>query len=342
MEWQMSSNPETLSGWPIVGHEWAVRQLQLAVTHDEVPHALLFTGPESVGKFTLARTVAAALLCKGDAELPPCGGCLSCRKLNSGNHPDFLFIEADVKGGALKIDQIRDVERFLSLTPNESRCKVALIADFERATIGAANALLKTLEEPPGYAHLMLLAQDAELLLPTIVSRSRQIGLRPLGRQQVEEALIARWAVAPEQAERLARISGGRIGWAVRAVTDPAYQEQMEQALTAMLAVLAQDLPTRFETAQEMGRDDAHLPETLEYWLTGWRDVLLIQTDNAVKMTYREHANVLEKIAAQVDVARTLAMIQALEKAQQALQRNVNTQLLLENLLLDFPGIDRV
>ena len=133
-----------MTKWAVIGHDWAVRQLQTAVAHDEVPHALLITGPESVGKTTLARTLVAALLCQLREGDRPCSTCLACRKLASGNHPDFMMIAPEEQGGSLKIDQIRSVERFLTLTPNESTHKIALINNFERATIGAANALLKT------------------------------------------------------------------------------------------------------------------------------------------------------------------------------------------------------
>ncbi len=325
--------------WHIVGHEWAVRQLQTAIEHDEVPHALLISGPDNVGKMTLARLVAGALLCKGQADERPCGVCLACRKLASGNHPDLMLVEPEEEDGALKIDQIRAVERFLALTPNESPRKIALIAAFERATIGAANALLKTLEEPPAYAHLILLAQDADGLLPTIVSRSQQIVLRPLATATVEQALREQWNVPAEQATRLARISGGRIGWAIRAATDVVYHQRMENALALLLDVLHQDLPARFDTAQALIRDaSVNVSETLEYWLTGWRDVLLIQTGNAERAIHQQHHTTLTQIAQHVPLPATVSTLKAVEGCQEALQRNANAQLALENLLLNLPG----
>jgi len=328
-----------MNPWHIVGHVWAVRQLQTAIERDEVPHALLISGPDNVGKMTLARLLAGALLCKGQADERPCGVCLACRKLASGNHPDFMPVEPEEEGGALKIDQIRAVERFLALTPNESARKIALINAFERATIGAANALLKTLEEPPAYAHLILLAQDAEVLLPTIVSRSQQIVLRPLATTTVEQALRERWNVPAERAAHLARISGGRMGWAIRAATEAAYHQRMEDALALLLALLDQDVPTRFDTALALTRDaSVNVGETLEYWLTGWRDVLLIQTDNAKRAVHQQQHTALTQIAQHVPLPATVRTLKALEGCQEALQRNANPQLALENLLLNLPG----
>lgn len=325
--------------WPVVGHDWAVRQLQLAVARDDVPHALLFTGPESVGKMTLARVLTATLFCTGTENARPCGTCLACRKLDSGNHPDFLLVTPETRGGSLKIDQIRAVERFLALTPNESAHKVALIEGFGQATTGAANALLKTLEEPPAYAHLFLLAQDADLLLPTIVSRSQHLALRPLSRAVVEEALVERWHVPAEQAGYLARVSGGRMGWAVRAATDPDAQQRMSDALAMLIALLGQDVPSRFDVAQTLARDaDIELDEVLEYWLTGWRDVLLMQTENGDDVTYLKHRDALSRIAQRVSLDATVAAIKALENCREALRRNANTQLQVENLVLSLPA----
>ncbi len=325
--------------WPVFGHRWAVKQLQHAIETSEVPHALLITGPESVGKHTLARQLVAAMLCRAELEERPCGQCLSCRKLVSGNHPDYLEIMSSDRTAHLRIEQIREVERFLSLTPNESPCKIALVGDFERTTIGAANALLKTLEEPPTYAHLILLATDADLLLPTIVSRTQQLVLRPLATQEVASALTSTWGVEGERAGHLARLSGGRIGWAVRAATDPGAATSMETALDDLVSVLYEDLPARFARAQDLARDSAVLAETFEAWLTFWRDVLLQQTGNVGAMVNLERRELLQLVGTTVDVATTLRILTELEGAQEAVLANANAQLLVENLLLELPTL---
>lgn len=325
--------------WPVVGHRWAAQQLRHALGTGEVPHALLITGPESVGKYTLARQLVAAMLCRADPEERPCGQCLSCRKLVSGNHPDYMEVVSSDRTAHLRIEQIREVERFLSLTPNESSCKIALIGDFERATTGAANALLKTLEEPPAHVHLILLATDADLLLPTIVSRTQQLVLRTLPTQEVESALISMWGVEEERAGHLARLSGGRIGWAVRAAADPEAATPMETAVEALALILYEDLPSRFARAQDLARDSAVLAETLEAWLTFWRDVLLEQTGNVGALVNLEQLELLVSVGKAVDVTTTLRVLTELEEAQEAVLANANAQLLVENLLLELPSL---
>ena len=203
----------TSANWPVSGHDWAVLSLDRAVSADRPAHAYLISGPPQIGKATLARSLALALDCQAAESARPCGQCRSCQLINAGKHPDAQLIEPD--GARVKIDQVRALQHDLALRPIEGRYRVAIFDQFETATIEAQNALLKTLEEPPDYVVLIVLAADPELLLPTIVSRCQQMPLRPLTIAQVREALIKQWNVEPDQANLLAHFSGGRLGWAV-------------------------------------------------------------------------------------------------------------------------------
>ncbi len=329
-----------MENWGMIGYDWAVQQLQKAIAAGVLSHALLITGPESIGKHTLASALARALLCQDpNPARRPCGACSACRRVVSGNHPDLRLVEPETEGRGVKIEQIRDVESFLALTPNESTHKIALISDVELMNPNASNALLKTLEEPPAYAHLILLATDAGTLLPTIVSRSQHLPLRPLDAAIVAQGLIAHWGVDETQAGRLARLSGGRMGWAVRGLTEPSHLQEMETALEQLFALVSADLPTRFEMARALTQNSTHLVQTLEYWRLGWRDVLLLQHGNPQEIMFLEQRITLEGLASRLDVTSTTHVLHALASAQANLLRNANTRLLFEALLLEWPQL---
>lgn len=329
-----------MNHWGIIGHQHAVQQMQLAVKRQEVPHALLITGPDSVGKRTFALKLAQAMHCTAEnAEQRPCDQCSACRRVNSGNYPDLRVITPEEGKRGVKIDPIRALIQFLTLTPIESQYKIGIITTFEHIVPNAANALLKTLEEPPSYAHLILLATDAELLLPTIVSRCCQITLRPLSRPEIVAGLVAQRGSSPEEARRLARLSGGRVGWAIRALQQPEFLRRQSEALQLLFKVLQSEIPTRFDLAQELARDALQVRETLDYWQASWRDVLLLQTGNADQITYLEERTTLEEIAGTVTLDVTAQILQRLTTALEDLFRNANTRLLVESLFLNLPQL---
>jgi DNA polymerase-3 subunit delta' len=326
---------EANNSWGIVGHAWAVKLLRQAVEAGSVSHAYLFTGLPGVGKMTLARALAAALLCQG--EDAPCGDCRGCRLVASGNHPDLHVIESERPGESLKIDQVRDLQRQLSLTPLEGRWRVAVLRRFEEATTSAANALLKTLEEPPSYVVLAVLARDADTLLPTIVSRCQQVSLRPLPAARVERALVERWGAEPEQAKLLAHLSGGRLGWAVRTLEDSAGLQRRAQRLDELGELLNAPTTARFRYANRLARDPVATQETLNLWLGWWRDVLLLAAEADAPLTNVDRQNALHDHARRYGVARSTAMVKALRNSADHLKRNANPRLTLEVLMLDLP-----
>jgi DNA polymerase-3 subunit delta' len=334
-------NASTLTHpWPVDGHDWAVEHLQKSMTHRRIRHAYLIVGPEGVGKETLARAFAMTLNCKHvDPALRPCGECSSCRRILSGNHPDVLYTQADANTGALKIEEIRAMTGRIALKPFEGPYRVAIFRDFDHAQARAQDALLKTLEEPPSHAVLILLAPSIEMILPTITSRSQVIHLRPVSAQTINDVLIAKYGAGEQMASVLAHISGGRIGWALNALQNPEVLEQREQQLTILEEILQSNRAGRFNHAETLSKDKQALFPLLELWLTYWRDLLLTCEDSELAVSNYDHAPALEQLARYVTPEAALAALTATQTALQTLHTNASARLLLEVLFLDYPGL---
>jgi len=214
---------------------------------------------------------------------------------------------------------------------------VALLCNFERATTSAANALLKTLEEPAEQVVLILSATDPSKLLPTIVSRCQVLTLRPLPQREILEALQTRWHVPEERAELLSQLAAGRLGWAVRAMADEEFLARRERRLNDLLHLLQMSRAERLDYAQKFSRDVVAIKEILGLWLTIWRDLLLLQSGSSTKLINLDWQDTLEPLAAQMNIVQTREMVTRIRTALLNLDRNVNPRLNLEVTLLKLP-----
>ncbi|MDI6831962.1 MAG: DNA polymerase III subunit delta' [Actinomycetota bacterium] len=241
-------------GWEAVfGQDRAVAILRGMLERGEVPHALLFTGPRGVGKRTTALLFSAALLCPSGTP----DACPSCLRVARGTHPDLHLVEPE--GAQILIEQVRDLERELSLKPQEARRKVAVIDEAASMNESAANAFLKTLEEPPPGTCIILVTAAAEGLLPTIASRCQEVRFSPLGRREVEEYLRREMGMSSEEAERLARLSGGIFGRALLWARRPELAGFRERGVEAAAAVGRSALSALLERVREVQEEAARV-----------------------------------------------------------------------------------
>ncbi len=328
--------------WPVYGHDWAVEHLQKALAHGRIRHAYLIVGTESIGRETLARAFAMAVNCTNpDEQHRPCGVCRSCKLIASGNHADMIYSELDSGTGVLKIEEIRAVTQRIALKPYEARYRVAIFRDFDRARPQAQDALLKTLEEPPPQAILLLLASATETLLPTITSRSQVLHLRPLALDAVRDALIEHYNAQPAQADLLARVSGGRIGWAIRALQDPSILEQRTTALDLLEQTVSANRAKRFDLADDLSKDKLSLYPLLELWQTYWRDVILTTQGAGNALANADRREAIERLSVSLAPEEAIKALKSTRDLLDKLALNVNLRLALEVMFLDYPGLQR-
>jgi DNA polymerase III subunit delta' len=325
--------------WNILGHDWAVEMLHKHAARGEFRHAYLFAGPPGLGRRTLALRFAQALNCTSPlAAGIPCGECRDCKQIEGMRHPDINIIQADSEGGTLKVDQIREVQRALSLKPYQVNYRVALFLRFHEANDNAANALLKTLEEAPGHAVLILTADTPEQLLPTIISRCEIIRLRPLPVAAIEADLVKR-GVEAEHARLLAHISGGRPGYARTLVEDGSLLEKREERLNDLQSLLPAPRVEKFSYADKLAKDRDAMRQAILIWLSYWRDVLLRTAGANTALVNIDRNMEIEFLASRLDLSTARRVVSSLETALEKMERNVNSRLLAEVLLMDWPRV---
>jgi DNA polymerase-3 subunit delta' len=341
-----------MSEWDkIAGHNWAIENLRQAIQYDRTGHAYLITGPGQVGKTTLGRTFAQALNCEElRISRKPCGHCRACLLIGSDRHPDVRMVEPELSSRgirSLKIDQIRELQQELNLTTSEAQYKLAILPNFDTANANAANAFLKTLEEPPRNVILILTASNSESLLATITSRCRLLTLRLLPISVVQRHLEEIGQTNESRAQLLAHLSGGRIGWAIKAAQDPSVMQVRNDHLSLLREIIAKSRVDRFLLAENLAKETEELSDMLRTWLTWWRDLILLKTAGSLEQSpARVRFNVitnvdkkgeLKALSHRLSDQLVIRGLKSTNSALWQLERNVNTRLVLENLFLAYP-----
>lgn len=322
----------------IVGHEHPKAVLQAALHRGRVAHAYLFVGEDAIGKRMTAMQFAAAINCDQPVEPFPsdsCSTCRSCRQIENGCHPDVLVLEpdADQANPQIKIDRVREVEHHTIYPPLVGRRKICLINEADRLTLGATNALLKTLEEPPAHSVFILVTSRPFSFPATVPSRCLVVRFAPPARTQVEAAIILQRETPPADARFLTIWSERRIGQALEADL-AAIRAQQHEFLDLLSPASLQSPATLFSALETLSKS-GRIAEAIA-WIARWvRDLLIVkvgsQQDEILNL---EHLPVLAGMAGRIPVEELLDLLEDIDATSRAANRNVNIQLALETLLL--------
>lgn len=318
----------------IMGQHRVVDALQRSMVGNRVAHAYLFEGIAGCGRRTTALALISALFCQQPEQGDACGRCSSCKKLAAGNHPDLHLLQPLPDKRDISIEQVRELQQILSLRPFEAKRKACLIEPAEQMTLGAANSLLKTLEEPPGHAVIVLLATQTDRLLPTVRSRCQHLRFAPLTVPDLI-ALLERQGMEPSVAATVAPLAEGSLEQA-REQDNEAAAAFRQTLLEALRQVRPQQIATVFDTSERLASSRDETLELFSLLISLLRDMILLRSAAADRITNRF---LQDRLTEEADRFHPAGLMEALELAletRRAIQGNVNAKLALDRFLLRY------
>jgi len=329
-----------------------IRILTAFLQKGTIPHALLFTGIEGVGKERAAVTLAMACNCAGNrarfdsegvdipisghskASLPfttaPCGSCKSCRKIESDNHPDIIRIKPS--GPLIKIDQIRTLCQTIAMKPYEAGIRVVIISDAQAMNPAAGNALLKMLEEPPDRTILILVADHTSGLLPTIVSRCQHIRFNPISRKNLESVLEREHGIDSGDAAIIAAMAGGSVTRALRMYRSD-WIKRRYWLISELESLSTNSVNRLLAFGDQLAKNKDDLPDALEIFKTWLRDLVIAKL-NPDRVLRHDLASNLQETSQNMSLTSLLLKYETIQSSQNALQAGTNIRMAMESMVL--------
>lgn len=319
----------------IIGQESIKKHLQTAIKTGNLSHAYIINGEYGSGRQTIASALAKTIQCQSKTDdTDACGVCTSCKQAESHNHPDIKYITHDKT--SISVNDIREqLNNDISIKPYSSEYKIYIIPDANKMTEQAQNALLKTIEEPPVYAIIILLTENCDSLLPTIRSRCVTLTMNPVEKDKICTYLENKFQLEPEQAQIAANYCQGNIGKAIRFASSSNFIEMKNQVLKLLKNLDSMDIASIIDTIKEFSTHKNDINDYLDLMLLWYRDVLMFKvTKDANLLLYSDEYSAISEQATKRDYENIENIIAAIDKAKVRLKANVNFDVTIELMIL--------
>ncbi len=319
----------------IIGQEQIKEHLQNAISTGKVSHAYILNGEKSSGKEFIAKVFAMTLQCEqGGAE--PCNECRSCKQAVSKNQPDIIYVSHE-KPNTISVDDIRaQVNNDVAIKPYSSKHKIYIINEAEKMTPQAQNAILKTLEEPPAYAVIMLLVSNVNTLLPTILSRCVVLNMKPVRDEQVKKFLMEELQIPDYKADVCVAFARGNVGKAKLLAASEEFENVKSEALSLLKYIKDMEIQEIVAAIKKINEYKLEINDYLDIMSIWYRDALLFKaTADVNHLVFREEIQAIRKVAGRSSYEGIERVIRALDTAKKRLDANVNFDLAMELLLLE-------
>ena len=318
----------------ILGNEMVKDHFKKAIANHKISHAYILTGEAGMGRKSIANAFAMTLLCeKGGSE--PCMSCHSCKQVMSGNHPDLIYVTHE-KPGSIGVDDVREqINDTIMIRPYSSYYKIYIVDEAEKMTVQAQNALLKTIEEPPAYAVIILITTNQEAFLPTILSRCVQMKLKPLKDFTIKSYLTQNLHIPEKDADICAAFARGNLGKAIHLSSSDEFRELFQKVMVLVKNVGTMDISMLLDCIREMKEQNFDIGEVLDLMQLWYRDVLMFKvTKDMNLLIFKNEYKMINETGEKVDYAGLEAILAAIDTARTRLNANVNMELAMELLLL--------
>lgn len=319
----------------IIGQEQIKEHLQNAIATGKISHAYIINGERFAGKEFIAKIFAMTLQCEQKGA-EPCQECHSCKQAFSGNHPDIIRVTHE-KPGSIGVDDIRSqINGDIAIKPYSGPYKVYIVNEAEKMTVQAQNALLKTLEEPPAYAVIILLTTNVNAMVQTILSRCVILNMKPVSGDLIKKYLMEEMQIPDYKAEVCVAFARGNVGKARQLAMSEDFDKVKEEALALLKYVQEMDVNEMMAAIKKITEYKMDVNDYLDIISIWYRDVLLFKaTHDANHIVFREEIQNIKKTAGRTSYEGIEKVINALSRAKKRLEANVNFELTMELLLLD-------